>query len=265
MIAPRGPLAVRTLLILALAGCDTPPVAWSAVRSLPASSGIVRLTGNGDIVADSLVAINVETHLPAPACPGSIRYARDGASLVAVWWSPRPDSSASLVFSRKRYGAEWGVVVPVDTTDRGVTGCRRSPPAVTADSATRYIHVSYGLVGVEGPGIFFSHSMDAGALFHSPVSIVYGEHIGATSVASDGDRVAVAFEDPNGGAARIGLALSRTMGHIFEDRILPVSADNGSATQPLVAIRGRTIAVAWQERAGSAGIAAFRVRTGSLH
>jgi hypothetical protein len=84
-------------------------------------------------------------------------------------------------------------------------------------------------------------------------------------VAAAGDRVAVAFEDPNSATPRIGLALSRTMGHIFEDRILPVSDDNGSATHPLVAVRGRRVTVAWQQRAAANGRIAFRIRTGTLH
>jgi hypothetical protein len=55
------------------------------------------------------------------------------------------------------------------------------------------------------------------------------------------------------------------MGHIFEDRILPVSDDNGSATHPLVAVRGRRVLVAWQQRAASNGRIVFRIRTGTLH
>jgi hypothetical protein len=57
--------------------------------------------------------------------------------------------------------------------------------------------------------------------------------------------VAVAFEDPNSRTPRIGLALSHTMGHIFEERLLPISDDNEIASRPLVAVRGRRLAVAW--------------------
>jgi hypothetical protein len=152
----------------------------------------------------------------------------------------------------------------VDTTDRGVTGCRREPPAIAADSSSGYIHVSYGLQAPEGPGLFFSHSMDHGATFHSPVPILYGERLGRTSVAAQGDVVAVAFEDPNSATPRVGLALSRTMGHIFEDRVIPVSDDNGAAIDPLVALHGRHITVAWGERAAASGGDVLRVRTGQL-
>jgi hypothetical protein len=125
--------------------------------------------------------------------------------------------------------------------------------------------VSYGLVAPEGTGVFFAHSMDRGVTFHAPVAIVYGDLLGATSVAASGDVVAVAFEDPSGRAARVGLALSHTMGHIFEDRMVPVSDDNGAAAQPQVAVAGREIAIAWREGTDSRGDAVLRVRTGTLH
>jgi hypothetical protein len=106
--------------------------------------------------------------------------------------------------------------------------------------------------------------MDGGATFHAPVPILYGERLGRTSVAAVGDRVVVAFEDPNSRTPRIGLALSRTMGHIFEDRLLPVSDDNGTATHPLVAVQQHRVTVAWQERAAPNGGAILRVRTGTF-
>ena len=60
------------------------------------------------------------------------------------------------------------------------------------------------------------------------------------------------------------------MGHIFEHRILPVSDDNGSATRPLVAVRGRRLVMAWVPGdtgdTGDAGAApaALAVRVGTV-
>jgi hypothetical protein len=159
----------------------------------------------------------------------------------------------------------WSAIAPVDTMDRGVSGCRRAAASIAADSASGYVHVTYGLVAPEGPGLFFSHSMDGGASFHAPVPILYGERLGTTSVAAAGDHVVVAFEDPNSVTPRIGLALSRTMGHIFEDRLLPVSDDNGAATQPLVSVQGSRITVMWRQRAAANGQTGIRVRSGNIH
>ena len=243
------------------------PVEWSAERSASASASRVQLTPDGALVPDTLAQRAEHVTMPAPSCPGSVALARAGSHLFAAWWSVRADSSALLLAARSADGgATWGAPAPVDTTDTGVIGCRRMPPSIAADSASGYVHVAYALRGREGPGLFFSHSMDGGATFHEPVPIVYGDRLGRTSVAADGDHVIVAFEDPNSVTPRIGLALSRTMGHIFEDRLLPISGDNGVASHPLAALRGRHLAVAW-ERQGSndATPAVLAIRAGTLH
>jgi hypothetical protein len=101
----------------------------------------------------------------------------------------------------------------------------------------------------EGPGVFFAHSMDRGVLFHSPLPIFYGERLGATSVATYGDRVIVAYEDGNGESSRAALAISSTTGHLFERRVA-VSGAYADATAPQAALRGDVVAVSWTERAG---------------
>jgi hypothetical protein len=252
--------------LLAAGACSADPVEWMDDRTVVEPAATTALSANGDLVVDSLAMLAGRVTLPSNACAGSLRLARASKTLYAVWWSPRPDSGARLLSAHSvDNGATWSAIAPVDTMDRGVSGCRRPAAAIAADSASGYVHVSYALVAPEGPGLFFSHSMDGGASFHAPVPILYGEHLGATSVAAAGDHVAVAFEDPNSGTPRIGLALSRTMGHIFEDRLLPVSDDNGAASHPLVAVKNRRLTVAWRQRAGANGLAAIRVRSGNLH
>ena len=83
-------------------------------------------------------------------------------------------------------------------------------------------------------------------MFHWPVAVVYGDRIGSTAIAARGDLVAVAYEDPNSVQPRIGLALSRTMAHLFQVRQL-VSPPGADARSPDVAIgeRGSVIAVSW--------------------
>jgi hypothetical protein len=260
---------IRSLVtgpLLVFAACTAEPVLWTEDRPVSTAPDAAVLAPDGELAADTLGALASRLTPPSSACVGSLRLARASGTLYAVWWSPRPDSGARLLAARSSdEGTTWSAIAPVDTTDRGVAGCRRPALAIAADSASGYVHVSYALVAPEGPGLFFSHSMDGGATFHTPVPILYGDRQGLTSVAAAGDRVAVAFEDPNSATPRIGLALSRTMGHIFEDRILPVSDDNGSATHPLVAVRGRRITVAWQQRAAANGRIVFRIRTGTLH
>jgi hypothetical protein len=251
-------LAVSTAV---LSACEGSPVEWTHEKALRTSGHAIALTAGGDTVSVSERTVEF-----SGACPASVRVAHSGTVRVAVWWEPRPDSGARLMAAHSNDdGASWSAPAPVDTLDRSVVGCRRPPASIAMDSSSGYVHVSYALVAPEGTGIFFAHSMDRGVTFHAPVAILYGDRPGYTSVAADGDLVAVAFEDPNGNAARVGLALSHTMGHIFEDRVMPVSADNGAATQPLVALAGRKIAVAWHEGASARGDTVLRVRAGTIH
>jgi hypothetical protein len=254
------------LLALACAGCTAAPVDWESRRDVPRESrgGSPLLHADGTLGDDTTAAL-VAALAPPPGavCAGSVRVAAARRTLFAAWWAPRPDSGARLLAARSSDGGRsWSAPAPIDTTDVGATGCRREPPAIAADSTSGYVHVTYALQAAEGPGLFFSHSMDGGVTFHAPVPILYGERLGRTSVAADGDLVAVAFEDPNSTIPRIGLALSRTMGHIFEHRILPVSDENGAASHPQVGIRGRRIAVAWV--AGPTDSSLVSVRFGTV-
>ena len=255
------------LLVLAGAACGAPPVDWEPQRSVARPAGEeVSLDADGTVHPDTMVVLAARlAPPPGPACAGSLRVAAARGTLFGVWWAPRPDSGVRLLVARSSdSGQSWHAPSAVDTTDVGVGGCRRAPAAIAADSASGYVHVTYALQAVEGPGLFFSHSMDGGVTFHEPVPILYGERLTRTSVAADGDLVVVGFEDPNSTTPRIGLALSRTMGHIFEHRILPVSDDNGSATHPLTAAHGRRIAVAWEPATAGATSPPLTVRSGTV-
>jgi hypothetical protein len=177
-------------------------------------------------------------------CAGSVRTARDSTGdWYAVWWALRPDSTADVVVARSADAKTWRPAVRVDSTDTGRLGCRRPAPSIAADGGN--IHVAYAMTAREGPGIFASHSMDRGTMFHSPVAIVYGERPGLTAVGARGNLVAVAYEDPNTNPTRIGLALSRTMAHTFESRELVSPETGGGASAPRVSLRGDSVAVIW--------------------
>lgn len=192
----------------------------------------------------------------ASACPGSLRVAKTGAHDYAAWWESRPDSSAVLMSSRME-DRTWRTPVIADSTDHGARGCGRPAPAIAADDSSGYIHVAYFAEPERGAGIFFAHSMDAGATFHSPVPIVFGRNPSRASVSSEGDRVVVAYEDPNSTQPIIGVALSKTMGHIFESRIQATS-ENGRARQPVVRIEDDSIRLWWSEYSPNSAVSATR-------
>ena len=257
---------------LVLVGCAQPPVQWRESTSTPPPPATgtrlsVDTAGNVQWVAAERAPASVP--LGPAACPASLQVVRaTDRELYAVWWDVRPDSTAVLVAARSSDGgATWPETVPVDTADRGRIGCRRPAPSVTADSTQGYVHVAYSMVAPGAPGVFFAHSMPGPLLFHAPVPIVYGDRLGQTSIATSGDIVVVAYEDPNGAEPRVGLALSRTLGHTFEQRV-PVSTGTGAAVEPRVALAGERVAVAWRQRRNDHGAAsapgATMVRRGEI-
>jgi hypothetical protein len=269
------PRRVRSTIValaaaLLVSGCDRSPIMWtegeaSQVALSPADTAqsardaaVSRAAraAVGESVADarddsSLDSVPLGIAEGERVCAGSLRMApRPGTrEHHAVWWSLRPDSSVALRAARSDDGgATWGRHVPVDSLDHGGIGCDRPAPAITVDSTTGYIHVAYHLTGPEGPGVFFSHSMEHGALFHSPMVIVYGERPAPVAIASSGDTIAVAYLDPNSGARpRVAVAISRTSGHLFDPERVLVSSSGVATERPAVALRGSAIAVAWIE------------------
>jgi hypothetical protein len=213
---------------------------------------------------------------PAPAdadrCGGSLRLVKTARGDVAAWWSRRDGSRVHLLAAWRYAGdAEWRGPIAVDTLDQGSrdardvpegipTGCDRPAPGLSVDAENGYVHLAYALVGPEGPGFFYAHQMDPRAAFEPPQPIVYGERLGMIRVASDGDVVAVAYEDPNSGARRrIALAVSRTAGHLWERRHTVSSGINGAA-DPIVTVRGTALVVGWTEVAPTGGAPMFLTR-----
>ena len=237
------------LLLGMLAGCTPTAIDWEEPVAVAAGADTAGAAGR-----------------PAPGlggCPGGVRLARDTVTgeSFAAWWAVRPDSTADLVVSRSRDGAQWDVPVRVDTLDAGPTGCRRMAPAIVARAG--HVQVAYAMAAREGPGIFASHSMDRGQIFHSPVAVVYGERLAPPSIAARGDLVAVAYEDPNTSPRRISLAVSTTMGHPFQSRSL-VSPPTGEASAPVVTLRDSTVTVTWTSTPRAPAAARRLMRRGRI-
>jgi hypothetical protein len=123
------------------------------------------------------------------------------------------------------------------------------------------LHTAYSMIAPEGTGVFFAHFM--GSMLHSPVAVVYGERLVPTAIAAEGDRVAVAYEEPNGSRRQIDVAMSTTQGHLF-DWHTTASRDIDAASQPDVALAGKTMAVSWVTRRESDSVATRVIRVGRL-
>lgn len=257
-------------------GCswDAPPVDWQTPT--PIASGVDSAArygarwvpgGTPEVLvsrADSGSAAPVGA-VPGSAsgCPGSWVTAHPvRGRRWSAWWEIRPDSSASLLADeRDSTGATLQRVV-VDSVDRALLGCARPAPAISVDSVNGYVHVAYYMVAPEGPGLFYSHLMDPRLhRFESPMALVYGEKPVRVAVASRGDTVALAYEDPNSERGRIALSMSLTSGHLFEQtaRLIPVSTSSQQASAPqIVRLQGGQLWVGWTE--GSQSGSAFLLR-----
>ena len=139
----------------------------------------------------------------------------------------------------------------VDSVDVGKLGCARPGPSIAASGG--YVHIAYSLAAPEGFGVFFAHSMDNTATFHSPIAVIYGDRLSATATAAGGMRVAVAYEDPSGNGHRIDVALSETQGHTFEPRERG-SPDEMEAVAPEVALRDSVVALSFVQPSGGGRI-----------
>jgi len=123
------------------------------------------------------------------------------------------------------------------------------------------LHTAYSMAAPEGTGVFFAHFM--GSMLHSPVAVIYGERLVATAIAAQGDRVAIAYEEPNGSRQQIDVSISLTQGHIFERHSI-ASRSIDAASSPAVALAGPNVAVAWITRRASDSTGTQIIRTGRL-
>lgn len=263
-----SPLAL--LGVLALAACIPQPVEWAGEAERRA--GVI--ADSTQLVLDDAAEGGLRfapawtpPTWPADsmACAATRRAVPAlGAEAYASWFSVRADSSVLLRVARSDDGGlTWQPAVVADSMDVGRAGCARPVPYLAADSLNGYVHVVYYLDAREGAGLFFTHTMERGALFHEPVPIVYGDRPSLAAVASRGDTVVVAYEDPNSRMPRVGLALSRVQGHIFEHR-LPASDETGEARMPRVALRGTKLVVAWTATARGGASPRTALRRGTL-
>ena len=188
-----------------------------------------------------------------PAIPGtvtpcimSVRTASDSGELFRTWWSVRADSSVVLSMQRsENQGGKWDNPIEVESRDSGRRGCQRPAPGISYDAASGYVYLVYFVEAKDGAGVFFAHSMDKGGMFHSPVPVVYGNVPSVASVVGRGDSVVTVFEDPNSTTPRIGIVLSHTTGHLFDQRG-QVTPDDVPAVAPWLGLEHKHITVWWK-------------------
>ncbi|HJU67470.1 MAG TPA: sialidase family protein [Gemmatimonadaceae bacterium] len=234
---------------LLVAACARGPIEWQPQRDIGSTIGpTTRLAIDADGSPRLIEEPTLDVALPAAACAGSLVTTRaGGAERYAAWYVPRSDSSVVLQVARSTDGgATWSTPVVADERDQGRRGCSRPRPSLLVDSTTSYVHAAYFIEPSEGAGVWYTHSMERGTLWHERIGVLYGEEPVATSIASAGDTVMVAYEHPGSAGRRLGLAISRQAGHTFDERLRVVRV-SGSARNVRVALRAGRVALAWSE------------------
>jgi hypothetical protein len=263
-------LLLSALLLAACERAPAPAVGWGRmmrVQNVPRGEWVLALDAGGHPTLAQ--AVGVPLVLPRGACASSAVFARMGQrEWYAAWWQPRADSSAALVVARTTNGAKtWSPPVTADARDRATLGCNRPRPAITADPSNGTVYLTYFLraTGGGGAGVWLTRSAAQGTRWYAPVYVALGNDPGAVSIAARGDTVAVAYEDPSARGARVSVAASTTAGGSFDFRHT-VSGSKESASDPRVALRGRTLAVAWQTRprGGRGGVPELLITVGEL-
>jgi hypothetical protein len=238
--------------LAATTGCGSPEVRWDEpVSALGDTLGglIVR-------PAEAIEFARPEAPIALPAdsarCERRVAVAREGGQWYAAWFRLRADSTVAVISARSAdSGRTWSNPGIVDPVDVARVGCARPGPSIAANGG--YVHVAYSLEAPEGFGVFFAHSMDSTATFHSPLTVIYGDRLSATATAAAGMEVAVAYEDPSGTGHRIDVALSRTQGHTFEPRERG-SPDEMTAVLPEVGVRDSILALSFGQPSGGGRI-----------
>jgi hypothetical protein len=245
------------VLFSGLAACNRSPIIWEDAAFLPRDSvpAIVPRDSTRQVRA------RVEARLQRDSLCGVVENILGPVRYRAGW---RTDGQGLLASRSADGGVSWDEPVVVDTRGSRRHACRR--PAIFADTTNGYLHLSYFLDLEGSSGVYYTHSMRADKLaatgegmFESPRAIVYGgPGVGAPSVASRGDTVVVAYEDPNSPRSTIMLALSTTAGHSFDYRER-VSPEGGRAARPTVRLLAGKIEVVWTHLGSDAVRGARRV------
>lgn len=227
--------AIAAIAVVA-AGCSPDPIAWGAVEYIET-----------DIAAGAAAPADEQLCGVTEVQHGDVRY-RAG-------WNAR--TGALTVMRSADGGSSWeGPVIP-DSRESPELPCRRIPPSLFADSGNGFLHVAYFVEAPAGAGVYYVHSMDAARLtqvgpgmFEQPVALTYGRRPARTSVASRGDTVIVAYEDPNSARGGIQLAISSTAGHSFDSRAA-LPGGTGAVARPHVELAAGRVTVTWREMTGA--------------
>ena len=236
---------------LHVAADGTPYAAWLDGRAGKSSAWVTHSPDGGRTWAPNR---RVETGGEScPCCRTALASARDG-TLYLAWRKVFPGNVRDVVVATSHdRGLTWGAPVRVHADGWVFEGCPHAGPSIAVDERGR-LHAAWW-TGKEGAaGVFYARSDDGGRSFGRPVAIDSSDFSRPAHVQlalGDSGRLAVVWDDGRRATPRVMLRVSRDGGARFEAPVA-VSAEGRAAGYPVLAVRGRTLTVAWSERSAAA-------------
>lgn len=189
-----------------------------------------------------------DTTQSCPCCRTAIATARDG-TLYLAWRTVLAGNVRDVVVAKSRdRGATWSAPVRVRADNWVFDGCPHAGPSMQVDSAGT-VHIAWW-TGVEGKaGVYYARSTDNGATFEAPVALGVSEFSApahAQLAIGDG-KVVVVWDDGTVKTPRVVMRVSADGGATFSPPTL-VSTEGRAATFPVLALRGRSLTIAWSEQ-----------------
>jgi hypothetical protein len=192
-----------------------------------------------------------------PCCRTGLATGKDGTIYMA-WRHVFPGSIRDVVVARSSdQGATWTAPVRVHADEWKFDACPHAGPAIALDSAGA-LHVTWW-TGKEGnAGVFYAKSADGAKTFSEPVALGVAQFSRPAHVQlalASNNRVVVAWDDGTKQIPQVVIRVSHDGGATF-DAVTSLSVAGRSATFPVLAIAGDSLAVAWSEESAEAAKAA---------
>ena len=221
-------------------------VGWLDGRGGKSAAYLARSTDGGRSWSAN---VRVAASEACPCCRTAIATGRDGVVYLA-WRTVLPGSVRDVVVARSAdRGETWSAPVRVHADEWAFDACPHAGPSLQVGGEGR-LHIAWW-TGKEGrAGVWYARSDDGARTFAAPVPLGvagFSRPAHVQLALGAGGLVAAAWDDGTQATPQVLLRVSRDGGRSFAAAV-PVSAVGRAATFPVVALRERTISVAWAEQ-----------------
>ena len=181
-------------------------------------------------------------------CRTALASAPDG-TLYLAWRHVYPGNLRDIVVARSDdQGATWSSPRSVHADGWSFDGCPRAGPSILVDAAG-HLHVAWWTGKSGAAGVWYARSADRAETFGAPVALGVSETSRPAHVqlaARPGGGLLAVWDDGTTGSPTILLRRTGVDGASFGPAQV-LSQPGGSVANPVIAIHGGRVAVAWTE------------------